>query len=123
MNALALLAGACIAGEENGEAAASRIFDIFDFDARGQISRDELTILLLCSLTSSKCHPRPPGRARRRRHGNHQRRGLRPGHPAAGQPRRDFEEGVLELGRSRFERHRHGGAVRRGLLLRHHARH
>ena len=53
VNALALLAGACIAGEENGEAAASRIFDIFDFDARGQISRDELTILLLCSLRAA----------------------------------------------------------------------
>ena len=48
-----LLSGACIAGEENGEAAASRIFDIFDFDARGQISRDELTILLLCSLRAA----------------------------------------------------------------------
>ena len=53
VNALALLAGACIAGEENGIAAASRIFDIFDFDARGQISRDELTILLLCSLRAA----------------------------------------------------------------------
>ena len=53
VNALALLSGACIAGEENGEAAASRIFDIFDFDARGQISRDELTILLLCSLRAA----------------------------------------------------------------------
>ena len=53
VNALALLSGACIAGEENGIAAASRIFDIFDFDARGQISRDELTILLLCSLRAA----------------------------------------------------------------------
>jgi hypothetical protein len=53
VNALALLAGACIAGEEDGNAAAGRIFDIFDFDARGQISRDELTILLLCSLRAA----------------------------------------------------------------------
>ena len=53
VNALALLSGACIAGEADGVAAASRIFDIFDFDARGQISRDELTILLLCSLRAA----------------------------------------------------------------------
>ena len=53
VNALALLAGACIAGEADGISAASRIFDIFDFDARGQISRDELTILLLCSLRAA----------------------------------------------------------------------
>ena len=53
MNALALLAGACIAGEADGISAASRIFDIFDFDAVGQTSRDELTILLLCSLRAA----------------------------------------------------------------------
>ena len=52
VNAL-LLSGACIAGEADGISAASRIFDIFDFDARGQISRDELTILLLCSLRAA----------------------------------------------------------------------
>ena len=53
VNALALLSGACIAGEADGISAASRIFEIFDFDARGQISRDELTILLLCSLRAA----------------------------------------------------------------------
>jgi len=53
INALALLAGACIAGEKDATSAAARIFDIFDFDARGQISRDELTILLLCSLRAA----------------------------------------------------------------------
>ena len=45
MNALSLLAGICLVAEEATLTRADRatlIYDIFDFDTRGEISQDEM---------------------------------------------------------------------------------
>ena len=56
VNALSLLAGACLAAEAETltkDDRAALLFDVFDFDARDKISRDELTILILCALRAA----------------------------------------------------------------------
>ena len=56
VNALSLLAGICLVGEAGLSAAdrASLVYDIFDFDTRREISKDEMTILLLCTVRAAK---------------------------------------------------------------------
>ncbi|KAH8076504.1 hypothetical protein JL721_510 [Aureococcus anophagefferens] len=53
---MSLLAGICLVGESALSAAdrASLVYDIFDFDTRREISKDEMTILLLCTVRAAK---------------------------------------------------------------------
>ncbi|KAH8095823.1 hypothetical protein JL720_3155 [Aureococcus anophagefferens] len=84
VNALSLLAGICLVGESALSAAdrASLVYDIFDFDTRREISKDEMTILLLCTVRAAKVvagageDPRTTSWRRRRRRLREARRAL-----------------------------------------------
>ncbi|KAJ1453535.1 hypothetical protein M885DRAFT_523997 [Pelagophyceae sp. CCMP2097] len=58
VNVLVLLAAACLVCEADTLAVpgrASLVYDVFNFDADSDLSRDELTILLMCVFRAMNC--------------------------------------------------------------------